>query len=67
MFHAELINFSGDTQEEDGHENDLCFMFEETNEVCANVESPVEIVHTGECFNEGVEVSLRCVNVRLKI
>src|SRR5688572_15955398 len=58
--HAEPINFSCDTQEEDGHENDLCFMFEETNEVCINVESPVEIVDTGECFNEGVEVSL-CV------
>ena len=30
--HAELINFSCDTQEEDGHESDLCLMFEESYE-----------------------------------
>ena len=87
VFHAELINFSCDTQEEDGHENDLCLMFEESydkcvnvgdlsrmvidsNEVCTNVESPVENVHTGECLDVGVEVSLgvfECASEDLKL
>jgi hypothetical protein len=31
------------------------------SEGCADVESPVEMVHTGECMNVGVEVSLRVV------
>ena len=32
VVHAELINVSCETQEEDGHENDLCLMFEESYE-----------------------------------
>ena len=27
--------------------------------MCTDIESPVEIVHTGECLNVGLEVSLR--------